>query len=75
MSNCSIALRCDTGMRYQKLDAQTCQWLDKHPKGVREDILCIPNSFKCNISMSNCPIALKYGSYGQISVIKGKYNR
>ena len=40
-----------------------------------------PNSFKCNVSMNNCPIALKfctvgdYGTYGQSGAIKGKYDQ
>ena len=42
MSNCPIALKLYTGLKYETLDAQICQWLDKHPKGVRDDTLCIP---------------------------------
>ena len=49
-SNCPIALKCDTGMKYWMPDVQICLWLDKHPKSARDD-----TSF--DISMSYCRIA------------------
>ena len=40
-----VALKFDTGMKYRKLDAQICHWLDKHPQGVRDDTFCIRQFF------------------------------
>ena len=38
-SNCPIASKFDTDVKYQKLHAKTCQWLNKQPKGIRDAIL------------------------------------
>ena len=46
MSNCLIALKFDTGKKYEKLDAQMLQWLDENLKGVCEDTFCIPQFFE-----------------------------
>ena len=67
---------------------QNCQWLDKHVNCIRDNILCIPNSLKCYISMHRGAVSIEenlsgggggggceYGTYGQIRAIKGKYDQ
>ena len=45
-SSYRIALIFDTGVKYQKLHTQTCQWLGKKHKGIRDDTFCIPQFFE-----------------------------
>ena len=54
--------------------------LDKQYEGIRDDTFCIPNSMKCNSSLSNWPIDLKYKGavsieYSQIRTMNEQYDK
>ena len=60
-SNCQIALKFDTEVKYEKPDAGIYQWLDKHQRVFMMTLSVSPNSSKCNISMSNCHFSCELG--------------
>ena len=58
-TNCPIALKINTGVKYQRLHTNNYLRLDEHQNWIREDTFVTPNSLKCNIFMNNCPVVLK----------------
>ena len=67
ISNCPIALKFDTVVKYLKLHIQNCQLLDEHPYKLHSQQHFLypppppPQSFKC--------------TYGPIRALEGKYDQ
>ena len=65
ITNCPIALKFDTGVKFQKIHTKKCQWLDKHINCICENTFCIPQFFEMQYlheKLSDCSQILHRGA-------------